>query len=282
MAVTVGYQGIPGSFSEQALRQYFDGSVSTKDVKYFEDVFVSLHQGAVDYGVLPIENSNTGMIFEVYDCLQQYNLYIVGETYVKVAHQLLGIPGARLSDINEVFSHPQGFQQSRRFLQQYGDAWRLTPYYNTAISARFTAETGDRTKAAIASARCAEIYNLDILRTDIHDEDHNYTRFIIISRDAAYSSDADKLSVVYSLPHSVGSLYKSLGVFADHGINLLNLQSRPIRGRPWEWYFYLDLQGSLNEGNMQAALEKVRQLTHYLQILGCYGAKPNRLPLERS
>ena len=276
----VGYQGVPGSFSEQALRQFFTNGEATMEFRNFEDVFEALHEGRVEYGILPIENSNTGMIFDVYDCLQQYNLHIVGETYVKVEHHLLGIPGSAVDGIVEVYSHPQGFSQSRRYLRAYDGRWRLIPYYNTAISAQFVAEQQDPSKACIASARCRDIYGLEALQEHIHDEARNYTRFIIIGRKLSFGADADKLSVLYSLPHTVGSLYKSLGIFADHNINLLNVQSRPIKGRPWEWYFYVDLAGNLDEGNVQSALEQLEELSQYLQILGCYGARPDRLPLQ--
>ncbi len=276
----VGYQGVPGSFSEQALRQFFAAEAPTVEFRNFEDVFEALHNGRVEYGILPIENSNTGMVFDVYDCLQQYNLHIVGETYVKVEHHLLGVPGSTLADVREVYSHPQGFSQSRRYLRRYDGTWRLIPYYNTAISAQYVAEQADPRKACIASDRCREIYGLQSLQAHIHDEARNFTRFIVIGRELSFGAEADKLSVLYSLPHTVGSLYTSLGIFADHNINLLSVQSRPIKGRPWEWYFYVDLAGNLDEDNVQSALQQLEQLSQYLQVLGCYGARPDRLPLQ--
>ncbi len=280
MNAVIGYQGIPGSFSEEALHRYFPNASETKNFRYFEEVFQRLHDCHIDYGILPIENSNTGMIFEVYDCLQSYNLYIVGETYLQVAHHLLGVPGSSLESIEEVYSHPQGFKQSRRFLRSYDTRWQLIPYHNTAISARYVSEQNDPAKAAIASLRCRDIYGLQVLNDNIHDEAQNFTRFIIIGRQLEYDNSADKLSLVYSLPHRVGSLYTSLGVFAERGINLLGLQSRPIQGRPWEWYFYIDLAGSLDDTHVREALDAMGTLTQDLQVLGCYGARPDRLPLE--
>lgn len=278
--IKVAYPGVPGSFSEQALLQYFTGHHQIINVKTFVESFDLLANEQVDFCVMPIENSSTGGIFEVMDYLQQYNLYIVGETYVKVAHHLLGVPNSDLAEITTVYSHPQGFQQSTKFLQNYPD-WNQIPYYNTAISAQYIAEQNDSTKAAIASERAAKIYNLNILVPNIQDVQNNYTRFIVISRELLTLSHHDKISIIYALPHSVGSLYHSLGIFAEHGVNLLNLQSRPIKEIPWQAYFYLDLAGNLADSNVQQALKQVESLSNFFKIIGSYQAnlEAEKMPL---
>lgn len=269
--ITVAYSGVPGSFSEQALLQYFTDFKKIINVKTFLESFELLDKEQVDYCIVPIENSSTGGIFEVFDYLQQYNFFVVGETYVKVAHHLLGCNNSNLNKITAVYSHPQGFQQSTSFLHNYPD-WEHISYYNTAISAEFIAQEQDPTKAAIASKRAAEIYNLDILANDIQNVKNNYTRFIIIGRNLKVKPEDNKISIVYALPHSVGSLHHSLGIFADHGVNLLNLQSRPIKEIPWQAYFYLDLSGNLDNASVKQALNKVEAISNLFKIIGSYEA----------
>ncbi len=267
----IAYPGVPGSFSEQALTQYFPGSAKKTNVKQFEEIFTLLANNEIDYGVLPIENSSTGGIFEVFDFLKQYNFYIVGETFIHVTHHLLGTSGTTLASIQAVYSHPQGFGQSRVFLKQYPH-WIETPYYNTAISAEYVSQVKDITKAAIASKRAGELYGLDVIQANIQDVNHNYTRFVIISRNLEVKVTDTKISLLYALPNSVGALYNSLGIFARYNIDLLNLQSRPIKDKPWECYFYLDLVGNLDKDNVKAALLEIEKISYSLQILGSYSA----------
>lgn len=274
MKTHVVYQGVPGSFSEQALLQHFPGPVQTTNVKTFADVFRLLTKQQAHYGVLPIENSSTGGIFEVFDSLNDANLYIVGETYVHVTHHLLGCKGAALSTIEQVYSHPQGFQQSTLFLESFPE-WQHVPYYNTAISAQYIATKQDPSKVAIASKRAAEIYHLEVIAKNIQDVNNNYTRFVIISPEQNTSLNNNKISIVYSLPHSVGSLYQSLGVLAKYKVNILSLQSRPIKERPWEFYFYLDLAGNIKNDHVQQAFAEITAMSHHFKILGNYVTSHN-------
>jgi len=279
MDTTVAYQGVPGSFSEQALLQFFTNPVQTTYVTTFAEVFKLLNNQEVDYGVLPIENSSTGGIYEILDSLNMYDLYIVGETYVRVTHHLLGCHEATIDTIQEIYSHPQGFQQSRLFLDKFPQ-WKHIPYYNTAISAQLIAEEQDPKKAAIASKRAAEIYNLKVVVENIQDVNNNYTRFVIISKHMHQDAAYNKISIVYSLPHSVGSLYQSLGIFAEHQVNILSLQSRPIKERPWEFYFYLDLAGNIEDQNVKAALLQIKELSRQYKLLGNYLASDNTGKLD--
>lgn len=271
----IAYPGVPGSFSEQALLNYFTEPVEVTGVRTFFDAFRLLDDNQVKHCIVPIENSCTGGIFEVFDALHQCDFFITGETYVKVCHHLLGCKDAELHNIEHVYSHYQGFQQSIKFLNQYPH-WVHVPYYNTAISAKLVADEQNPKKAAIASERAAEIYQLKVLAKSIQDVDNNYTRFIVISRQLSVQPNHDKISIIYALPHSVGTLYHSLGIFADYGINLLNLQSRPVKELPWQVYFYLDLAGNLNETNVRTALAKIEAESDFFKILGSYTASSNR------
>lgn len=270
----VAYPGVPGSFSEEALIQYFDSGVEMIAVRTFYQVLELVKNNQVDAGILPVENSSTGGIFEVLDALQTHQCYIIGETFVQVKHNLLACADADLATIKTVYSHPQGFQQSTDYLNAHPQ-WNLVPYYNTAISAKYVAENNNVNNAAIASKRAATIYGLKVLADSIQDANNNYTRFIAISPQLSVCPKDDKVSLIYALPHSAGSLYQSLGVFAEHGINLLNLQSRPIKARPWEAYFYLDIAANLGNENLKMALNKIQAASVFFKIIGCYQASPN-------
>jgi chorismate mutase/prephenate dehydratase len=174
----VGFQGVPGSFGEEALLAYFGDSVCTKALDTFEDIFKKLIGQEIDFGVLPIENSSTGAITEVYDLLNQYDCSIIGEVCLPIQHHLMGIRGASIADIREVYSHPQGFEQSSKFLKQYPN-WKLIPYYNTAKSAEWVQKNNQKHMGAIASEKAAKLYNLQILAFGINSNQHNTTRFII-------------------------------------------------------------------------------------------------------
>ena len=179
--VKIGYQGVEGSFSEEALRKYFNSYDSIKNYEEFKDVFNALENNYIQYAILPIENSYTGAITEVYDLLVKYNFYIVGEECIKIDQNLMGISGTNIDEIEEIYSHPQGFEQSRGFLSRY-DKIKLIPYHNTAISAKLVSDLKDRKKAAIGSKRAANIYGLSILKENINDKKDNHTKFIIIGK----------------------------------------------------------------------------------------------------
>jgi chorismate mutase/prephenate dehydratase len=265
----IGFQGVSGSFSEQALFEYFGNNVDTMSVKEFQDIFIELQNDEIDYGILPIENSSTGGVSEVYDLLGKYNFKIIGEVSLKVEHHLMGIPGTRLDDIVEVYSHSQAFSQCSEFLKQH-DSWKLIPYYNTAKSAELVCKTGCKNMAAIGSSRAAALYNLEIIENSINSNSNNYTRFIIIAKNIETDDRSNKISIVFSTSHRAGALYNGLQYFAENNINLLKIESRPIKNKPWEYLFYIDCEGNLNDEVVKKAIKALESKSTYFKILGNY------------
>ncbi len=266
----VGYQGVEGSFGEQAAREYFGASVSQiRNYKEFDDVLTALEKEEIDYGVLPIENSTAGDVLEVADIITMRSLYIVGEHIIRVRHNLLGVPGAAAGSIREVYSHPQAISQCREFLRSHPEI-NAYPYANTAFAAKYIAETNDPTKASISSMRAAELYGLNVLEKNIQTAKNNYTRFVILSRHMEISGACDKISLAFSTTHTSGALYGVLAHFAYNGLNLLKIQSRPKPKTPWEYVFFLDLAGNLEEANVLIALGKVREQSSWFKLLGNY------------
>lgn len=266
-AGVVAYQGVKGSYGEQVFSELFPNA-QAKECASFEEVLKSLTDGA-DYGVLPIENSSTGGISEVYDLLRKYGAYIVREHIIKVEQNLLGVPGARIQDIKEVYSHNEGLSQSRDFLAEH-PLWKQIPYYNTAVSARYVAQTGDPAKAAIASLRAAQQYGLDVLARGINFNKNNNTRFIVVSSRFEAAEEADKMSVYLSLSHTSGALAQMLDIFSEEGINLTKIESRPIYNKSWEYYFYIDFEGSIHEERVKKALSRAEKQAEYFEVLGNY------------
>lgn len=265
----VGFQGVLASFSYEALIDYFGHEVEAVNFETFKDVFQGLKDGKINYGVLPIENSSTGGILEVYDLLRDYGFYIVGEKCIKVNHNLLGVKGASLNDVKEVYSHSQAFMQSSKFLDKY-ESWRLIPYFNTARSAKYISEENDKSRASIASKKAAELYGLEILSENINYNTNNYTRFIIISRNEECNKDNDKISILITLPHEPGSLYKVLKYFKKNNLNMTKIESRPMVDRSWEYFFYIDFYGNVLEKNAKEALKGIENESVYFKLLGKY------------
>lgn len=265
----VGFQGVPTSFSHQALKEYFEDTADAVNFQTFEDVFKALKLKKIDYGVLPIENSSTGGIAEVYDLFRKYGFYIVGEKSVKVEHNLLGIKGCKLEDIKEVFSHSQAFMQSSEFLSKYKE-WKLIPYFNTAKSAEYVSGQNDKSKACIASKKSAELYKLDIIEENINYNDNNYTRFVIIGNHIREDKENNKISIVVSLPHKVGTLYEVLKCFKENNLNMMKIESRPTKNRCWEYFFYIDFYGNISNPNTWGALKCIEKQSLYFKLLGNY------------
>ena len=266
----VGYQGVPGAYGEEATYTYFQekwSSIVAHDS--FEDVIEALVEGKIDYGVLPIENSSAGEILDTYDLIKNHDLFIVGEQSIKIEHNLLGIKGSRLEDIQEVYSHPQGLSQSKVFLKEHSQM-KACPFINTATACQHVAELKDRHKAAIASKRAAKIYGLEILKPHIHYNKNNFTRFIILSHKMHVEDDSNKISIVFNTKHTSGALYNILGHFAFNGLNLLKIQSRPLLDKKWEYYFFADLEGNLQEANVLIALSQIIKQCSFFKILGNY------------
>ena len=268
-APRVVYQGEPGCYSEEAAVGFFGPEVSSRGLAWFPDVFAALERGEADYAVLPVENSSTGSIRQVYDLLAQYNYYVVGECQVKVEHCLMALPGAALEDIQAVYSHEQGLMQCERYLDAHW-GWRRVPTLDTAGSAKQVAESGDRTAAAICSRRAAQIYGLHILAEGVNYNAMNHTRFVVVSPVLELRPGRNKISAVFRLPHQSGSLHEILTVFAVQGLNLLKIESRPIPGRGWEYLFFLDFTGDLAAPEMDGVLHGLGQLAAEFRILGIF------------
>lgn len=267
----VGYQGVKGSFSEQALKEQFGSDIISINVEEFVDIFEALKNNDIDYGVLPIENSSTGGISDVYDLLRQYGFYIVGERCIKIEHQLMGIEGTRLQDIKEVYSHPQAFSQSSKFFKNNKQIITI-PYKNTATSAKYICEEQSKHKAAVASKKAALLYGLEIIETNINDNKYNYTRFIIIGKNKEIESKANKISIIVSTSHKPGALYDILGHFANNNLNMLKIESRPIVNKSWEYFFYIDFEGNLEDDVVKLAIDAIRNNSSVFQLLGNYKA----------
>lgn len=266
--VVVGYQGVEGAFSYIAMKEYF-GETKSKNYCYFEDVFKALKNKEIDYGIVPLENSSTGAINDNYDLVREYDCYIVGEQSISISQHLLGVPGAKLADIQDVYSHPQGILQCSTFLDQYPTIVKHE-YTNTAASAKYVSDTKDKTKGAIASKSARELYGLSLIQENIHNETSNHTRFIVIGRHLEDHSATNRVSIVFTLAHKVGALYSILKAIKDHHINLTRIESRPIKDKNWQYYFYIDFEGSLHTMDIQVALEQMKAHCLTLTVLGNY------------
>ena len=217
---------------------------------------------------MPIENSSTGAITEVYDLLRKYDFFIVGEQWQGINHCLLGVEGTKLEDIEEVYSHPQAITQCDNYLS--GGKWRIIPFKSTASSAKLVAEQKDKRKSAIASKRNAALYGLEVIAENIQSQSCNYTRFIVIGKNLLDSQKSDKTSIVFALNSTPGALFNALKYFAKNGINLLNIESRPVENSPERYYFYVDLECPCDSAKLNEALEYVAEVSSFFEILGEY------------
>lgn len=267
--LVVGYQGVAGSFGNEAMLKYFKNIKEAKSYEKFEEVFKAVESGEIEYGILPVENSSTGGIGTVEDLLKEYNLYIVGEECIKISQNLVGIKGATVDDIKEVYSHPQGFEQSTKFFDKHKD-YNLIPYSNTAISAKLVSDLKDKSKAAIASERAAKLYDLKIIKKDVNDLKNNYTRFIVIGRDLECDETCDKVSILFSVEDTSGGLYNLIRDIKEFGLNMSKIESRPNRNNPWNYIFFVDFDGNLFDENIKQAVNVIARNSKYFKLLGCY------------
>lgn len=265
----IAFYGERGSYTEQAMLEYFQTEVSGLPMETFEEVMQAVQGGKAEYGVLPIENSSTGTLSDIFDLLSEYNVYIIGEHMVKIEHNLWGLPGAKLSDIRQVYSHKQGLLQCSQFLSMHPLMKQIVGG-STAGSARKVLEEQDIAQAAIASRRAGEYLGLSLLQEAIHNEDHNTTRFIIISNQRIYSQTAERTSICFALPHKSGSLYHTLSHFIYNNINMTKIESRPITGKAFAYRFYVDIEGGLENPAVKNALHCIREEALEMKILGSY------------
>ncbi len=271
--VAIGYYGVPGSFSNEALECFFGTDGVYKSYRTFEEEFQALAEGEIRYGVFPIENSTTGIISEVYDLLAAYDFYIVREGSLRIEQNLLGLPGATLEEITEVYSHAQGFAQSAEFFSGHPN-WTLIPFYSTAKSAERVAKEQDPRKACVAGKKAAKLHGLEILQAGIQDNSQNFTRFVVISPNMEVPTGANKISLYFTLEHKPGSLFAALEEISKRGLNMLKIESRPIKGQIWEYSFFVDLEGNVDDPSVADALRMARQHCIDWKILGNYALKP--------
>lgn len=264
----VVFQGAEGAYSQAAMMRYFGEEIQSFHVDSFRDAMSSIDDGSADFAVLPIENSTAGVVDEIYDLLQEYENYIVGEQIIQVEHCLLGLPGAKIDGIKTVYSHPQSLMQSARFLGSHD--WKQISMQNNAFAARRVAEDGDPTQAAVAGEQAAAAYGLQILQRKINDCNGNSTRFIIVTNQKIFRKDADKISICFELPHESGSLYHMLSHFIYNNLNMTKIESRPIEDQDWEYRFFIDFEGNLADGAVKNALRGLRDEARNLKILGNY------------
>ncbi len=266
--ITVSFQGELGAYSEEAASQYFGSGVRLKPCESLEDTFQAVERNEVLYGIVPVENSLEGSIPRTYDLLLDSALKVSGETKLRVVHCLIALPEAQIDYIKEVYSHPQALGQCKTFLRQMG--WKPTPAYDTAGSVKMIKENNLMDKAAIASARAAEIYGMKILVRGIEDNSNNYTRFFVLSHQDAPPTGDDKTSIVFTVKHIPGALYDALKGLSAAKINLTRIESRPTRQKPWEYNFYVDIEGHREEPQIKKALKELEKSAVFLKVLGSY------------
>ncbi|HXQ25017.1 MAG TPA: prephenate dehydratase [Candidatus Acidoferrales bacterium] len=269
----VAFQGERGAFSEEAAVKLLGEEISLVPRPTFEAAFSAIRDGAADYILAPIENSLAGPVHRSFDLLVDSRLNILAEVIIPIVHNLIAAPGTSFDDIAVVESHPVALAQCEQFFFAHPRLKRIATE-DTAGSVRDVVRSGDRSRAAIAGRRAAEIYGGVILREHLEDNRENYTRFLLLSESAVVPENADKLSLVFQLDHRPGALYHALEPFARRNLNLMKIESRPVHGSPWQYRFYLDLQASRRDPEVAAALEELKHLVVDLRILGSYVSAP--------
>lgn len=267
--VRVVYQGLEGAYAHQAALEYFGKDVNCFHVERWRDAMEAIKEGSADYAVLPLENSTAGIVSDNYDLLNEYNNYIVGEKVVYIDHVLMGQPEAELSDVEMIYSHPQALMQCAKYLDEHRE-WTQMSVSNTAVAVKGVKDSGDRKKAAIGSKQAAEYYGMKILQEGICHGKANSTRFIIVTNQKIFEKRADKISICFEVPHTSGSLYNILSHFIYNDLNMNKIESRPIPEKQWEYHFFVDFDGNLNDSAVKNALRGIKEETTNFKILGNY------------
>ena len=265
----VVFQGTEGAYSQAAMHQFFGPDVNNFHVRTFREAMEAIEEGSADYAVLPIENSSAGPVNEMYDLLDEFENYIVAETILPVVHTLCGLPGAGLSDIQRVYSKAEALMQTSRFLEDHSD-WQKISVVNTAIAAKKVLNDQDITQGAVCSAYAAKVHGLSVLVDGINDDPDNCTRFIVVTNQKIFLKDASKISIRFELPHQSGSLYGILSHFIYNDLNMTKIEPRPINGKQWEYRFFVDFEGNMEDGAVKNAIRGLREETANLKILGNY------------
>ena len=267
--VRVVYQGLEGAYAHQATLEFFGQNVNCFHVERWRDAMEAIKEGSADYAVLPLENSTAGIVSDNYDLLNEYNNYIVGEKVVYVDHVLMGQPDAELSDIENVYSHPQALMQCSKFLDEHRE-WKQLSVSNTAVAVKSVKDSADKTKAAIGSRQAANYYGMKILKEGMCHGKANSTRFIVVTNQKIFEKNAKKISICFEVPHVSGSLYNILSHFIYNDLNMNKIESRPIPEKQWEYHFFVDFDGNLNDSAVKNALRGIKEETTNFKILGNY------------
>lgn len=270
------FQGELGAFSHSAARKLLGPDAAFYPCGTFKDVFHALQSGVVTHAVVPMENTLHGSVHENYDHLVDYDFPIIGETNIRVAHHLIAMPGTRLREVQRVFSHPVALNQCRLFFGKHPQ-FTAEPFYDTAGSVKMLQQERPDHSAALASEDAASIYGGIILKRHLEDDRQNFTRFFLLSKQdnsAPAPNRAWKTSIVFSTANVPGALFKAMACFALRDLNLTKIESRPLRGKPWEYLFYVDLNGHQEYKEVQNAISNLQEITLFLKVLGSYQPTP--------
>lgn len=264
--IHVSFQGERGAYSEAAARSFFNEQIETMPQTTFAEVLESTSSGKTQYAILPVENSLEGSIGESYDVLYSTSLNATGEIYHRIEHCLIGT--GNIDEIDTVYSHPQALGQCRKFIEKHN--MKTIPAYDTAGSVKMVKEINKGNCACIASKDAAEIYEMPIILDNIANNLNNYTRFLILSKENNSETGNDKTSIIFSIKHEPGSLYRIIQNFNKNNVNLTKIESRPTKSNTWEYNFYVDFEGHQNNSKISEMLEKIKQETLFMKILGSY------------
>jgi prephenate dehydratase len=271
--MVAAFQGERGAFSEEAARRFFGPNVPTVPCRDFDQLFEAVVAGTARAAVVPIENTLAGSIIKNYDLLLAHDVTIAGEVVLRVVHNLIALPGARLADIRRVHSHPAALAQCERFLREHPEMEALAAY-DTAGSVKQIMEAGRPEEAAIAGESAARVWGAQILAVGVESDPQNFTRFFVVTRPgealAQPAGREKKTSIVFCTAHRPGGLFHALSSFAERGVNLTKIESRPIPGRPWEYSFYLDVVGDAADPTMSQALAQLTASAESVRVLGSY------------
>ncbi len=267
----IAFQGEHYAFSEIAAKKFLGEATICHPRETFEQVFQSVKEKNPPLGIIPIENTLSGSIHQNYDLLLENSVRIVGEVNLRIELHLIAKPDVEFPQVRTIYSHPAAIGQCRNFWKK-NPAIKIVPTYDTAGSVKIIAEKGLTNAAAIASRQAAEDYNMNILFSEIEDYPENYTRFLIISTEPFNFGEVNKTSIVFATKHIPGALFKSLSVFFLRDLNLLKIESRPLRGKPWQYIFYLDFAGSTEQDACKNALRHLEEIAEFIKMLGSYPA----------
>ena len=261
----ISFQGERGAYSEAAAKSFFD-EIETIPFATFAEVLENTSKGNSEYSILPVENSLEGSVGESYDLLYSTSLNVIGEIYHRVEHCLIGI--GKLEDVDTVYSHPQALGQCRKFIEEHN--MKTIPAYDTAGSVKIVKELNKKNCACIASKTSSLIYNMPIMSENIANNSNNYTRFLILSKKESTQTENDKTSIIFSIKHEPGSLFRIIENFHKNNVNLTKIESRPTKSNTWEYNFYVDFEGNAKNPKILEMLEKIKQESLFMKVLGSY------------